>query len=648
MRNYKFCLGILIVMITIVGFRVFFISECKSEDIRDAGELMYPSKPKPKPVYNKKPVHYHNNSQHCSATHCNHSWCSCGSGASHSCGGGCTWGSWQLYNGTQHAQLCTRGCGRTNGLHNAAWKSWSSNHTIECNKCTLVGSHTANWATNYSINSSTGNHEQKCTNKYITTLAGKSVNINSQKSCTATRDVHSPEFTAPYYKMNAAGESNGSAQHRRDCQHSGCNLSETHNPTWGEWTSISDDQHRRSCIYGSGCDLTQTLQHNKVYTPIEGDIHNHIVTCDSGDTDHPCPYYAIKEHVDSNPRDGKCDLCKDGNDNFKLYQIEYDPEPTELTNKDVTVTVTMYDVGNKTDITKSHIYTKNNLNELEEERYEFVFDGIDTSRDQIRPIVDHINKSVSGRIKYEPNKPTSEPVTITFLPDYEEETYGDYQRAEYGNRSKQIYGRILIDGEPIPDWQLAETASRVPTITHTFTENGSCEIELYDTVGNGNRDSEEGKQSVKIPVMVDWIVSGQATVATTSNVLENGTVFTDLLINADKEWNITDAQQQIAVKIYQITAEGNIVATEKSARISKLEVKDYTENRITETPIGRGLYYIKVGIGGPGIFTSDPEQESTRYIVEISTITPNQGEPGLTILGKNRIEVTVNKLNDLT
>jgi len=579
-----------------------------------------------------KPKHYHNNNSSCGYSHCWETWCDCGYGSDHNCGGGCSFSVWSLI-GSQHVMYCTRGCGAQNGRHDPAWGNWTTGHTITCGVCGLSGSHSATWSAYTDISS--GVHGQKCTN---TSVTQGGTTTSSGKTCPAVNNRHSANFGS-YYKVGNAGESNGTASHRSDCQYSGCSRYQSHSPSWGGWDSINDNQHRRSCTGGS-CGLTQTLKHDFNYTPIEGNIHYHTVTCED------CAYEIgagnpLAKHVDRNPADGFCDMegCR-----YELVEIEYSPDRTELTNSNVTVTITIFKDGAEDDeVHKSHVYTENNINDLEEERYEFDFndEGINWKD---RPIVDNINKTVSGRIEYTPNQPTSEEVEIKFLPDYEEDTYGDYSEPQYGGRSKQIYARVLVNGQPETEWKQAEDADRNPTITYVFTQNGVCEIEIKDTVGNG--DPSAGKESVRIPVVVDWIISGQATAATTSDILANGTIFTDILINTDKEWEITNAQNQIAVKIYRVTETGMVeeTAKENKVKISKMEIKDFNENRISETPIGRGLYYIKTSIGGPGVFTLEEGDEKTQYVVELNWVNAS----GTKISGGNRIEVTVNKLNNLT
>ena len=42
-----------------------------------------------------------------------------------------------------------------------------------------------------------------------------------------------------------------------------------------------------------------------------------------------------------------------------------------------------------------------------------------------KALVDFINKSVTGKVQYSRTAPGSDPVTVTLLPDYEEDTYGN-------------------------------------------------------------------------------------------------------------------------------------------------------------------------------------------------------------------------------
>jgi len=381
----------------------------------------------------------------------------------------------------------------------------------------------------------------------------------------------------------------------------------------------------------------------------------------------------------------------------------YTPKKNGLINKDVNVTFKLFDSLN-TDklirekqnnfdpskdtviIEKNDVYKKNNINDLTEELRAITFESIGDKLKLI-PLVDHINKTVNGRINYSTNAITSEPIKITFVPDYEEDTYGDYGDAKYGSgiknmyKSKWIEARLILNEVPEGEWKRIQTQREEDgsisvnnTIEYTFEQNGSCEIEIRDSVGNGGYKLDANGEPtneldpevpiVRIPVVVDWIISGEATTAVTSNVLENGTVFTDLLINAATDWNITDAQEQIKINLYRILDDGTIEkeTDEKHNKITinKMQIKDYNEQPINETTIGKGLYYITLGIGGNGVFVRASEEvESTRYILEIDLVNSNSEidkdweelrdeDPEILIHGKNRIEVTVNKLNHLT
>lgn len=564
----------------------------------------------------------HDNNIKCSVvngmTHCTATWCSkCGYGKEgHECGGSCEWSDWQVYGGTQHAKFCTKGCGLLEGVHDSSWGVWNNHETV-CTVCGLKGSHTAKWDSEYTTVN--GKHGRRCINKTVEKVGNEIVNDASSYECTVISNEHTPNFDE-YHKISG-GEENGISMHQRSCE--SCTITEQHVPNWGEWS----DNHSRNC---SECSLTQTLKHEKVYEII--DTTQHFVKCKScsfGNT------IEVKENHDDTDKNGICDLCKG-----KLYTIHYETEDGEsmdfpyLTNKNVIVTVSLVDIESEKVFVKSRRYTKNEMKSV------FEFDSL---QKPITVDVDFINKSVTGKVQYSRTAPGSDPVTVTLLPDYEEDTYGD-------DYTKSIMARIWKDGVLVGDGAWKDAGGSEP-ITYTFSENGRIEIELCDSIGNGNQNGEATKIKVKIPVVVDWIVSGEATVATTSDVLENGTIFTDILINADRKWTLAQAQDQIAVSLYVIKNGWILNVTEDKANlmINKIEVRDFNENRITEPEIGRGLYYIKVGIGGSGVFINEDSNESTKYIVALDTVKPaDEAGAQFTISGKNRIEVTVNKLKDLT
>jgi len=566
--------------------------------------------------------HAHNNDGECNKTHCGESWCTkCPYG--HTCGGSCSFSDkWSINSDGMHVRFCTKGDGCTEydktDAHVAAW-NWTGAHTVTCKTCGLSGKHESSGSKYYVLPN--GNHTQACTKTTVTVAAANGKVSVIVGACPTGHGEHSPKWGA-YYKVGNAGESNDTATHKRECLVSGCTIMEQHEADyWNDLEYLNEKEHTKKCGYSSSsstCDLTCTQEHRLVADKIEGNMVEHNLIC----TDNCKDYKVITEkHIDSN-KNAVCDACGEN-----MYKIEYSPSKENgLTNQDVTVKITVYDVANNKFIEKNKKYEKNNINlpEKDQDPLEFMNEGFKLPE---APVVDHINKSVTGIVINNPATPGPGPVTAKFYPDYERESYGE------------SYSKTIEVLDEYGNWQDAAGGF---SFDEPFYTNGYYEFSIRDSVGNEN----------KIPIIIDFISHGQATNATTMDVLENGTVFTDVLINTAKEWTVDSTD--IKVKIYKIsegsTIEGvsaTIAPVDQTilneVQISKIEVKDFNENKLTDPSIGRGIYYIKIGIGGPGVFTVD-NGKSTRYIVELDYVKTTEYQ----LKGKNRIEVTVNKLNNLT
>jgi hypothetical protein len=301
---------------------------------------------------------------------------------------------------------------------------------------------------------------------------------------------------------------------------------------------------------------------------------------------------------------------------LELWQISY--TPGSLTNSDVTVTLKFWkpiycsntDI-NRTDNTFTHVFTENG-------EYNFVLESPDKT---ITAKVDWISKTIKGRIVYNPISITAGDVTASYVPDYE---------GLYDNGKRITLESITSGGETTAvNVEVAENAK----YDYVFTKNGAAIFNLKDNIGN----------TETATVTVNWIIeNNKGTIANTYYVMKGGFVFTNILVKADKNWSLQDLANSIEFKINKKGSAEEISGAIKD--IIKINDYYYTteyEDVTGSTVFNKGVYYIKMGIGGSNIF----EDVNAVYEIEIKGV---KGSETIYFTGKNKMEVKPYDLPDLT
>lgn len=538
----------------------------------------------------------------CGEVHCSDNVCSisgCNVHQTGVCGGGHTNGEWKEVNGT-HIRYCGRTdlrCSEKITEHSPVWGTPNSNHISTCMMgCELTSSHTPSWG-EYFYNGE--KHTRKCT----VVIGGA--------NCQAT-DSHEPVWSE-YVKSDDGGIESG-AGHLKRCTVSECNLI-GYEHKWTDdvkWISVDEKTHKRVC---PTCNLTQVLEHNFIErVAINGDIEKHYKVCDlcfdGNDSDNKYKTYETHVDAESNGRgNGICDLC-----NKELWKVTKSIE--EPTNKDVVVTVTMFsDYEDKIKKPSKMIdeYGNEFINSdgdytIEKNgQYTFVFESPD--RDVIVD-VDNISKNVYGKVFVTPDTATTDNVILQLI------------------TSKEGIDKTI-------DVKFEDEAWHKDTLTleKEVSNNGKYWFYAKDSLGNFET----------FIVSVDNIVSGFGSVTTTFDVFQNGYVFTDILVNVNQAWVLDDVLVNcLSGSIYKYKVDGDGVNV--PVTFNKVQIMDSLGNKINDKVLESGSYYLRVAIGGVDVF-----KDVGTYMIEIKDVTIKKGEETLiTLSGKNRIEVVVQSLNDLT
>lgn len=549
----------------------------------------------------------------CGEVHCTGVVCSvsgCNVHQTGVCGGGHTNGKWGEANGS-HVRYCGRtdlSCNVIVATHTPVWGTPNSNHISTCMMCDITSSHEAKWGEYFS---SGDKHLRRCT---VVVGGG---------NCQAT-DYHEPVWT-DYIKSDGGKDGDASgASHLRKCTVEGCKLT-GYEHKWSDkdkWISVNETSHKRIC---STCNLTQVLEHNFIErVAISGDIEKHYKVCDLcvvSDND-DSKYKTYETHIDSE-NDGRgngiCDLC-----NKELWKVTKKLEgdstksAEEPTNKNIFVTVEMFsDYNNKIinpikmiDEYGNEVISASGEYTIEKNgQYTFVFECPD--RDVIVDI-DNISKNVYGKVFITPDTATTGKVTLKLVTS----TEGIAKTIDVKFESEQWNNNTL-------------------TLEREVSSNGKYTFYARDSLGNNEI----------FIVNVDNIVSGFGSVTTTFDVFQNGYIFTDILVNVNQAWISDDMLINcLDGSIYKYKVDDISATVKVPVGFNKVQITDSLGNKVTDSILESGAYYLRVAIGGANVF----EKVGT-YMLEIKDVTIKKGNDTLvTLNGKNRIEVVVQSLNNLT
>lgn len=549
----------------------------------------------------------------CTKIHCGKAMCSvCGS---HNCTGGHVY-EWITDSTASESQTHTYKCKIDNCTsiskqHTASWGQADITHTSTCQSCSLKYTHTPKWST----------LQRNATEEHPCAWSG---------GCLAT---HSPSW-GNWYKVNGGkdGDSDG-GPHSRKC--SICGIEEKyHNFTTEKWTWLTTSAHTRVC---SECGISQILPHNfESYQAKDTDsighseLYKHWKLCTTCDPTH--------KEVDDLHQDngtGACVQC--GQILWKVLTI---PDGDDITSKI-----------------------------LDEEAANEAFR--DAKREEVIKILEVTDKNGNPEIQYiqslsgaENLVADNDEITITKNGEYEFTTLGGGTATIFIDN---ISRKILIDKILEPATSTIGTVTIIvraskadenfnkkiyikegsSEVTNTELANGRNPFEVKKVVSqNGTyyfsaRDTAGNTRSIK--VVVDNIVNGQATVAISNDVFIKGYVFTEILVNPNKEWDISgDISTHINAKVYKV---GETTGKYLSSNTIKLiKVMDMQRREVSKTSdkYSPGEYYIQVAIGGE-IF-----DEKGAYIIDLEEVKLEGKSGEIDLDGKNRIIVEVQDLQNLT
>lgn len=552
----------------------------------------------------------------CKVPHCGLTMCSvC---EKHTCIGGHKY-KWVTNNSTvekqTHTYKCSiSGCTATNGSHAASWGIANSNHTSTCKSCSLTYTHKPVWSSG----------QKNATEPHQCVWSG---------GCVVT---HTPTW-GNYYKVNGGADGdNDGGPHTRKC--STCGVLEIyHNYTTEPWTWLDTTKHRRTC---KTCGLKQAVNHSfskyesKDENATNSQLYKHWMLCAVCDSTHK----EVDElHIDNGH--GICTKC--GQVLWRITTTEGKDITTATLNEEsskkafreakreerIKILEVVDDNGSpKTQyiktITGPETLVADSNNEIiitKNGTYEF-----ETGRGGIASfVIDNISRDILIEAILTPATSTTETVTITVRTKGEEKF------------NKKIY--IKEGKTSISDAELNGGSNPYVKEKSNISKNGIYYFTARDTAGNVR----------EFEVVVDNIIKGQATVAISNDVFINGYVFTDILVNPDKNWEINtsdDFSQIVNAKVYKA---GSITgSTLNINNIKLIKVLDAQRNEIEKQGAlyggAPGTYYIQVAVGG-NVFS-----QIGTYIVDLEKVNLPSESNIMVLQGKNRIIVEVQDLKDLT
>lgn len=392
-----------------------------------------------------------------------------------------------------------------------------------------------------------------------------------------------------------------------------------HGWTHEVWYAVDSTQHQRTC---SVCGIVQSREHSffDVEPKDVKDIEKHYSLCtlcvDEDNNQYKLEGYHVDRNGIGNHGNGICDLC-----GAELWNITLDEE--DWTNQDVTLSAEIF-----SDYSDQKIYPDSVKDSFGNEilgangEYKITENGIYQ--------VTFINPNIVI------------PVTISNI---DKEILGRVYRMldNDGNISLILKTSNVKTGKTIK----AKGTNEINTVTwNNATEEdgwtiGTAKIE---NVVNGNTyyftaiDSLGNKKL--FTVSANGVISGIGSITTTFDTFVGGYIFTDILVNVNKSWEQYPIDFTATIKK---TDDANS-ETEFNNGISVVQIKNWAGIRVTDNPISAGIYYINVAIGGPYVFSS-----VGTYLINVEGIKLKDSDGNdIDLTGKNRIEVVVQELKDLT
>lgn len=558
-----------------------------------------------------------NSNARCSKVHCGKSMCSvCGA---HYCTGGhkFVWVTDNTSSETQtHTYKCSvSGCTATNGSHTATWAGADATHKSKCKSCNLTYTHAATWST----------AQRNATEPHPCAWWG---------GCAAT---HTATWGS-YYKVNGGKDAdNDGGPHTREC--STCGITEKyHSYSTESWNWYDTENHIRAC---KTCGLRQTLAHNftefgkkDIDATTHKELYKHWKLCPTCDVEHK----EVDElHVDNG--NGICAKC--GQILWKILSMDAS--------------------GNGEDITEATLDEENATEAFRKAKREEVIKIIEVVDNNGNPKIQYI-KEITGTETIEAN--SNNELTITKNGEYKFETAaGGTGKFVIDNISREILvDKILNPVTSTPedvvitvrtnkseekfnkDIYIKEGRTQISNaelsngdnpykIEKTVDKNGTYYFTAKDTAGNVR----------EIAVVVDNIIRGQASVAISNDVFINGYVFTEILVNPNKEWNLTgNTGNIVTAKAYKVgDTEGKELA-DKNVKIVKVMDMQRENVNMQGNYYLPGMYYVQVAVGG------DVFSEKGTYVVDLESMYLPSKSGKVELDGMNRIIVEVQDLKDLT
>jgi len=605
------------------------------------------------------PKHTHvpcNSDGRCDKPHCGREMCSvC---KAHECIGGHEY-EWvandkNIQNQTHYKKCRIEGCNYPDTIeqqHGSLWYAADKTHTSKCKNCDLTYTHKPEWeAKEWAQNQTKEPHP--C--------------IWSNGNCSAT---HDPDW-GKYYKLNIGenggdGEEEDEGQHLRKCKV--CGGTEEPHDFKGNYKWQDSAKHKKTCTY-SGCGLTATKAHR--YTKVEKKYYKDTDEYEDNDELHKhwkicvdCEGYQKKRNVnDEEHTDDGHGICSNSGCRQVLWKMIdanggditksiREKETRRAVREEVIRILEVVTVDGKRQ--EQYIQTLEEIQEV---------DGKIKTLSTLRAVDNKLTITKNGEYRFKTGRGgwvrftisnISREIIIDKIIEPMTATTGSVKLILRSNIAetkfdKEIY---IVEGEkaegsiPLSD---IKTKGDNPFILKTdangdgnkneeyveITQNGTYKFTAVDTAGN----------HIIIPIEIDNIVKGQTTAAVSYDVFANGYIYTEILINPDKEWKLNTAKMHEKVKatVYYEKGGANALGQTNIVYDSIMDMRRNTANLNENGVYNPGAYYIRVGIGGSAF------NKLGTYIVDLENVILDKDGNTLELDGMNRINVEVQELKDLT